>query len=246
MGFFVGLSGVGGSAILAPMLILFLGVKPSLAIGTDLLYSVPAKILALVLHQRQGNVNWPITRALLVGGLPGAIGGLVIFAQLKDHVEIGLLDAALRHAIGVAILLASAGAAALWLARFRQKRSVPDPEVSLPFVTIVAIGAVVGVLVAVTSIGSGSITLPLLAFALPAVLLRRLIGAEIAFAAFLVPVAAVGHIGMGDVNWLMVASLLVGALPGVWIGSRLCNLIGDHWLRPVVIGVLAFAGARLV
>jgi len=90
------------------------------------------------------------------------------------------------------------------------------------------------------------VTLPLLAFALPGYALRRLIGAEIAFAAFLVPLAAAGHVAFGNVKWPMAAGLVVGSLPGVWLGTQLSRITGERWLRPVVVGLLALSGWRLV
>ncbi len=245
VGIFVGLSGVGGSAILAPTLILLLGVKPTLVIGTDLLYSVPTKIFALLLHQRQGTINWRIAHLLLLGGLPGAIGGLVLFAFLKAHLAIDALETALKHGIGVTILLASFGSLLLIFRRAPHQDDTTTIVLKRP-IAIVTIGTLVGVLVAMTSVGSGSITLPLLVFTLPAIALRRLIGSEIAFAAFLVPLAAVGQGSFGNVSWAMAGALLIGALPGVWIGAKLCARLGEAWLRPTMVIVLAFAGSRLL
>lgn len=242
----VGLSGVGGSALLAPILILLLGVKPSVAIGTDLLYSVPTKLLALGLHMRQRTVDWRVTRLLLLGGVLGSLGGLAIAAQLRHLFRPELLQPILRHGIGVAILIACLGTAVMMLRRGGSAVDPNDVVRRLPAVATAGIGLVVGLLVAVTSIGSGSVTLPLLILAFPAFSLRRLIGSEIAFAAFLVPLSATGYLAFGEVNWPMVLSLLVGSLPGVWIGSRLVRLIGESWLRPVILGVLGFAGARLL
>jgi uncharacterized membrane protein YfcA len=245
VGIFVGLSGVGGSAILAPVLILLLGVKPTLVIGTDLLYSVPTKIFAAVLHFRQGTIDWAVTRMLLAGGVPGAIGGIVIFGVLRAHLPVDVFETALRHGIGVAILLASAGSLLLI---FRPRLPQTESTNALPErpVAVAAIGALVGVLVALTSVGSGSITLPLLILTLPAIAMRRLIGSEIAFAAFLVPVAAVGQGAFGNVSWAMAGALLLGSIPGVWIGAKLCSWLGDAWLRPAIVIVLAFAGSRLL
>jgi len=247
VGTFVGLSGVGGSALLAPILILLLGVKPSIAIGTDLLYSVPTKLLALGLHARQKTVDWKLTGQLLIGGIPGSLVGLWIYGGLQRSIPDAQLQPLLRHAIGVAILVACAGAAILWFQR-SHSRATPTDDVRTPKSAAMTIstGAVVGVLVSITSIGSGSVTLPLLILIFPGVLLRRLIGSEIAFAAFLVPLAAAGHVTFGNADWAMVLALVIGSLPGVWLGSALCRVTGDTWLRPVILGVLAFAGSRLV
>ena len=249
VGTFVGLSGIGGGSLLVPLLVLVLRVKPSLAIGTDLLYAVPTKLLAFGLHARRGNVDWIVTRALLGGGIPGSLAGLAAYAILHAHVNEIALQSTLRHAIGIAILLACAGAIVSWVVRSRaaiRPIAKPATETTTPIPTVIAIGALVGFLVSVTSIGSGSITLPLVAFAVPALTLRRLIGSEIAFAAFLVPIAAFGHASFGDVDYHLALSLLAGSLPGVWLGSRLSTVLGDAWLRPIIVGALAFAGARLV
>jgi len=245
VGLFVGLSGVGGSALLAPMLILVLGVKPSLVIGTDLLYSVPTKIFAAWLHFRQGTIDWAVTRMLLVGGVPGALIGLWIFSVLRARMPVDEFEGILKHGIGIAILLASAGSLLLI---FRKAPPARESTSGLPEnpVAVAIIGTVVGALVALTSVGSGSITLPLLIFTLPAVAMRRLIGSEIAFAAFLVPLAAVGQSSFGNVSWGMAGSLLIGSLPGVWVGAKLCGWLGDAWLRPAIVVVLAFAGSRLL
>jgi hypothetical protein len=245
VGILVGLSGVGGSAILAPMLILVLGIKPTIVIGTDLLYSVPTKILALVLHQRLGTVDWRITRLLLVGGVPGALVGLALFAYVRAHMPVDAFEATLKHFIGIAILVASAGTLLL---AFRKPPpgGVSDEPVITQTGAVIASGAIVGLLVALTSVGSGSVTLPLLILALPAISLRRVIGSEIAFSAFLVPLAAVGQSSLGNVSWAMAGALLVGSLPGVWIGARLSRLLGDAWLRPTIVVVLAVAGSRLL
>ena len=246
VGTFVGLSGVGGSAILAPVLILLLGVKPSIAIGTDLLYSVPTKLFALGLHARQGTIDWKVTGRLLAGGIPGGLAGLWIYAQLQHAIPDAQLQPVLRHAIGIAILLACIGAGILWFRRSRIAEVAEDVRTPLSTAMTILIGAVVGVLVSITSVGSGSVTLPLLILVFPGVLLRRLIGSEIAFAAFLVPIAAAGHIAFGNTNWPMVISLVIGSLPGVWIGSALCRVTGDRWMRPIILGVLAFASSRLM
>ncbi len=182
---------------------------------------------------------------LLVGGVPGAIGGLVLFAVLKGRLEGDVFEAALKHGIGVAILLASAGSLLLIFRRTPPDGGLPEAPLTQP-VAVTAIGALVGVLVSLTSVGSGSITLPLLIFTLPAIAMRRLIGSEIAFAAFLIPLAAVGQSSFGNVSWGMAGALLFGSLPGVWIGAKLSRHLADAWIRPTIVVVLAFAGSRLL
>jgi uncharacterized protein len=241
VGTIAGMSGIGGSSLLAPVLILLFGVKASIAIGTDLIYSVPMKALAAYAHVRQGTVDRRVVTLLALGGIPGALVGLAVFAFVRAHVPEAQLEHALRHAIGIVILSASAGTLAMTLVvRKRTATATYRPR------TTVAIGAAVGFLVALTSIGSGSITLPLLLLVFPALGLRSLIGSEIVFAALMVPVAAAGHVAFADVDWSKALSLTAGALPGAYIGARLCARIGEASLRPAVIGILAFAGFRLL
>ena len=243
VGLLAGISGVGGSSLLAPILILFLGVAPGVAVGTDLMYSVPTKLLAAIVHARQGTVDGKLVGWLVLGGVVGACGGLVAFGELRAHVPPATLQHVMRHAIGVAILIACAAIILQRLVRSRRRESEPRTGVPAKSVTI---GLLVGFLVALTSIGSGSITLPLLLLFGPAIALRKLVGSEIAFAAAIVPIAAFGHARFGDVDWHLTAGLLCGSLPGVYVGSRLAGKLHELALRSVVVLILAVAGVRLL
>lgn len=244
VGTIVGISGVGGSSLLAPLLVLVMGVSPVVAVGTDLVYGVPTKLLAAFAHARQGTVDGGVARWLIAGSVPGALLGLVAFAVLRAHVSPALMRTVVRHGIGVAILCACGAFIVLRFVR----RSDPTAEAHGEYrpAVVVAIGFAVGLVVALTSIGAGSLTLPLLMLAVRGVGMRRLIGAEIVLAAAIVPIAALGHIGFGDVDWRLTGSLLVGSLPGVWLGSRLCLLVSQAALQPLVVGLLAYAGLRLL
>lgn len=245
-GFFVGtitgLTGIGGSSLLAPMLILALGVNPTVAVGTDLLYSVPTKLLATLVHLRQKTVERRLVLLLAAGGVPGALAGLVLFGALRAQLGSAELESLVRHLIGAAIVLASL---MVLVMQFRRSPDAAEPPRARPAAPL-AIGFVVGALVAVTSVGSGSLTLPLLLLLAPAFGVRRLIGTEIVFATVIVTVASLGHVRLGTVSWPIVASLLVGSLPGVYLGSRLCGKVGERALRGGVLVVLAYAGIRLL
>jgi len=241
VGTIAGMSGIGGSALLAPILILLFGVKASVAIGTDLVYSVPMKLFAAFVHIRQRTVDLRIVRYLATGGIPGSIVGLGAFAFLRARVPAAEMDHFLRHAIGVVILVAAAIALAVHFA--------PRPALAaenLRPLTTAGIGAIVGFLVAMTSIGSGSITLPFLMLVLPALSLRVLIGSEIVFAALIVPVAAAGHVAFSNVNWGMALSLAIGAVPGAYLGAKLCARLGERTLRPAIVVIIAYAGFKLL
>jgi uncharacterized membrane protein YfcA len=245
----VGLTGVGGGSIMTPLLVQVLGVNPLVAVGTDLLYSMPTQLFGAYQHRKQETVNPQIVKTLLAGGVPAAVAGLLLLFWLRHHFDVKLIQSWTKHAIGAVLFLAAAMIVVTPLLKKKQQ-TVPT---GAPFewtkglrVKIAALGAVVGMLVTLTSIGSGAVTLPLLSLALPFVELRALIGSGIAFAALVMPVAAVGRWTMGDVNPMLAVTLLAGSLPGVLLGSKLCGRLSQTWLRPAVAITLAFAGTRLI
>lgn len=248
VGFLVGLTGVGGGSIMTPLLVQVLRINPLTAVGTDLLYSVPTRLYAAFLHRQQGTVNSKIVVALLWGGLPASFAGLGLLFWLRHHVDIAVIELWTRRGIGVTLLLAAGMILAQpWLKRLELRTWSQEFEWRKgQRARVVAIGAVVGLTVTLTSIGSGAVTLPLLTLALPFVGLTELIGSDIAFAAFLIPAAAIGRWTMGDVNVGLAVNLLIGSLPGVYLGSKLCRRMHARWLRPAVAVTLLFVGVRLI
>ena len=244
VGVLVGLTGVGGGSVMTPLLVLVLGINPLVAVGTDLLYSVPTKLFGAYLHGRQGTVDQRIVIPLLCGGVPAALAAVALLLWSRQHLDIAIVELWTRRAIGASLLF-SAGI--IFARPLMARRSPPSGDlVKIPSWRIGAIGAVVGFVVTVTSIGSGSVTLPLLAMALPSVGLARLVGSDIAFAALLIPTAAAGRWSMGDVNTGIAVSLLIGSLPGIFVGSKLCARLEGRWLRPAVAVTLVFVGSRLI
>jgi len=249
VGTLVGLSGVGGGSLVTPLLVLALGVPPAIAVSADLLHSVPTKILGAIVHHRQGTVEWRLVRLLALGGVPGALLGIGALALLQHHGGLVAVNTLMRHAL--AVLLAIAALAMLlrpFLGR-RDERGGEQSDHSLVIwqdVRVIALGGMVGLLVSVTSIGSGSLTVPLLYFLVGGLSLRRLVGADVAFAAILVPVAAAGHWQLGHVDVRLAANLVLGSLPGVVLGSRLCARVPDVWFRPAMAGILLFACSKLI
>jgi len=258
VGLLVGVSGVGGSSLVAPLMILVLGVQPLVAVGTDLVYSAPTKLLGAIVHRRQGTMDWHIVLWLSLGGLPAALGGLLALAALRARLGLHAVNAALQHAVGLLLFAVAVVIVLTFLlsllrrdgASFKAqplaKPSSPAPLTWRTRTCVIALGALVGFLVSLTSIGSGALTLPLLYLLLPQLDLRRLVGSDVAFAALLVPVAALGHLQMGGVNLPLAANLVIGSLPGVLLGSKLCKYLPDAWLRLGVAGALLFAGSRLI
>lgn len=249
VGTLVGLSGVGGGSLVTPLLVLALGVPPAVAVGTDLLYSVPTKLVGAIIHHRQGTVAWRIVRLLALGGIPGALLGLAALAILQHQVGLAAVNTVVRHALAILLAVASVAILArpLLARRVGSTPSNGDGEsaVANP-ARVVILGGVVGLLVSLTSIGSGSLTVPLLYFLVPGLALRRLVGADVAFGAILIPVAAAGHFQLGHTDLRLAINLVLGSLPGVILGSRLCAKVPDIWFRPALAGVLLFAGSKLL
>jgi uncharacterized membrane protein YfcA len=249
VGLFIGLSGVGGGSLVTPLLVLALGIKPAVAVGTDLLYSVPTKLLGAAVHHRQGTVNWRLVRYLVLGGIPAAVLGLVVLAVLQSTMGVASVNAALKRALGIMLFVVSVAIVAKPLLARWMRQSDQDDAIEWTrgeAVRVAVLGAVVGFLVSLTSIGSGSLTVPMLYFLVPRLGLRRLIGSDVAFGAILIPVAAAGHLQMGHVDMSLAASLLVGSMPGVYAGSKLCARVPDTWFRPALASILVFAGTKLI
>jgi uncharacterized membrane protein YfcA len=244
VGTLVGISGVGGGSIMTPVLILLMGVNPLAAIGTDLMYSVPTKIFGTYLHAQQETLDWRLVRKLCAGGLPGTALGIAALFILRAHADPTFVNLLLKRAVGAALVVAAAGLIGGLFVRRRDSSSTPAPDYSTALV--VAAGAVTGFVVATTSIGSGAMMLPLLLVLAPRLGLRRLIGSDIAFAAILIPLAALGHTALRDVNFSIAGALLAGSLPGVFVGSKLCGRLPEGWLRAAVAAVLVVAAFRLL
>jgi hypothetical protein len=244
VGTLVGISGVGGGSIMTPVLILVMGINPLTAIGTDLVYSVPTKIFGTYLHAAQETLDWNLVRKLCAGGLPGTALGIAAIFLLREHADAAVVDLLLKRAVGAALLIAAAGLAGGLF--FRPRVAQPSLKPAYSTVLVVAAGAVTGFVVAITSIGSGAMMLPILLMLAPRLGLRRLIGSDIAFAAILIPLAALGHAALRDVNFPVAGALLAGSLPGVFVGSKLCGRLPEAWLRAAVSAVLVAAAARLL
>jgi uncharacterized membrane protein YfcA len=241
VGFLVGLTGMGGAALMTPFLILVLRRRPGIAIGTDLVYASVTKILGAVIHAKQGMVDWPVARALMRGSVPAGIAG-----ALAVHAMGRLSPAAdryLRDAIGFTLLAVTAALAL----RGSWGRAKPV-EWSSPrrrALATAGFGALVGGVIGFTSIGSGALILPFLiwAYDIPA---ARLVGTDILHAAILLSATGAFFIGFGAVEWGILPWLLAGSLPGVAFGSRLAPRVPERALRAILIAVLLLSAWKLI
>ncbi|HZV77306.1 MAG TPA: sulfite exporter TauE/SafE family protein [Candidatus Babeliales bacterium] len=247
VGFIVGTmmsySGVGAGAITTPLLI-FLGVGTNTAIGSDLLFALGTKVVAMLTHMQKRTVQWSVLWRLALGGIPGAIAGVLISAYLRGHLDVKQADLVLRIAVAIALLISAVGI--IFNRRLARDASAGSAGGTLPTLPLAALGLFVGVCVSITSIGAGSLTLPLLLVVAPSVALRRLVGTDLAFAVVVLIPSLIGHWKIGDVNPGIALPLLLGSIPGVFIGTQFVTRLPEGWFRGALAGVLVVVALALL
>lgn len=249
VGLIVGLTGVGGGSLMTPILIFFFGVKPYLAVGTDLLFAAFTKMGGTVSLARQKLVPWRVVGQLCAGSIPAALITLGALHQLGPASP--LVQSLMTSTLGVALML-TAAAMLYKAARGKQlPRTLADGQLehatharhwSLP----VMFGAVIGTLVTLTSVGAGAIGVSVLLLLFPLLPLPRIVAADIAYAVPLTLVAGLGHASMGSVDWPLLGKLLAGSLPGIWLGTRLMRHTPERLVRSALSVLLAYAGLKLI
>ncbi|XHS78447.1 sulfite exporter TauE/SafE family protein [Burkholderiaceae bacterium UC74_6] len=243
VGAIVGVTGVGGGSLMTPLLLSVFRLNPAVAIGTDLWFAALTKFSGSVAHARHGHVLWRITGLLLAGSIPASI------ATVAAMHAIGLTKSTmnvLTLALGIALLLTAASVAfkqswqplALRLERF-------IPESRKPALTIAA-GALLGVLVSLSSIGAGAIGATLILLIYPRLEARQIVGTDIAHAVPLTLVAGIGHATLGNVAWALLVPLLIGSIPGIWLGAQLTRKLPDRAVRALLCGSLLLAGWKVI
>jgi uncharacterized membrane protein YfcA len=242
----IGLTGIGGGSMMAPLLILVFHIPAARAVQLDFLYLTPTKLAGAWQHHRDKTVDPILTLALGVGAIPGTvIGSIYVSRMVTTNPGLNLM---LRHVIGFFILASAvliiAQLAVMWR---RQRTYQPPVRVKLTttqYVLMAVIGLVVGVFVGATSIGAGSILLPLLVLLLR-VRMRELVSTDVVLGAGMAVAGAAVHALGQDVPWQLVGALLVGSLPGALIGSKLIGVISTRLVRGFVAGALVVAGLVL-
>ena len=263
IGFLVGLTGMGGGSLLAPILILIFRVPPVWAVGTDIAYSTVTKALGSIVHIRQKTVNFKVALWLACGSVPATLlsVGLVQYIRQRYH---DLINGVILHALGltlitVAVLLILKPYVMNHLERKRfeaQKRAARKGEIVAPGpsqwertgrpIVTALVGAVVGFLDGLTSVGSRTLIIVSLAFLFPRLGPTELVSTDIFQAFMLLASGVIGYLLAGTINWTLVLLLLLGSLPGVFIGSKVSKYLPDRLMRPVLATVLAISGWKLL
>lgn len=251
VGLLVGLTGMGGGALLTPLLVLFFKVAPLAAISSDLLTSLVMKPVGGAVHLRHRTVHWKLVGWLTIGSAPSAFAGAVVIGTLGHATGV---QNNLKMVIGVALCASVTMMLVRQVLDLRNRRRdalagvVPDTDLPLdvrPLRTL-AIGVIGGFAVGLTSVGAGSVIIALLLIAYPTLRPAQLVGTDIVQAIPLVAAATLGHLIFGDVHLAITTSLLIGALPGVYLGARLSARGPAAVIRPVIVGVLLASALALL
>lgn len=244
VGFVVGLTGMGGGALMTPLLVLVFRVPPLAAVSSDIVASMVMKPIGGGVHLRRGTVNLRLVGWLSLGSVPAAFASVWALHLLGDHEAVNDL---VQRFVGIALLLASLGLVAKGAFRGRRVEAHDGlAEVRVKPLRTLAIGVFGGVMVGLTSVGSGSLMMVLLLLTYPALTSRQLVGTDLVQAIPLVAAAAVAHILFGQVQAEVTTSLLIGAVPGVYLGARVSVRAPDHVIRPILAAVLVVSGLKML
>ena len=254
VGIVVGLTGMGGGALMTPVLVLFFGIPPLAAVSSDLMVSAITRPVGAFVHFRRGSVNLPLVGWLCVGSVPFAFLGVLVSRALGG--EGGSVQSVTKIALGVALVIAAAGLVyrsyLRMVTKAKQRAGLlpadptsPEPVKARPLPTI-AVGAIGGLVVGMTSVGSGSLIIIALLFLYPTLNAAGIVGTDLTQAVPLVLSAALGHLLFGDFQLDLTVALLVGTIPGVYLGARMSAYAPDGIVRRALTLVLVASALKLL
>lgn len=243
VGFVVGLTGMGGGALMTPILVVVFGVQPLAAVSSDLAAAVIMKPVGGGVHLRRGTVNMGLVRWMCLGSVPAAFAGVLILKSLGDGPA---LEDRVSIALGVALLVAASAMVAKGILQRGRGAGDGVHEIRVRPALTVLIGILGGLVVGMTSVGSGSLMIVLLLVLYPSLQASQLVGTDLVQAIPLVVSAALGHALFGDLDLALTTSLLLGSVPGVYAGARVSSRAPDWIIRPVLMLVLLLSGLKLL
>lgn len=244
VGLLVGMTGVGGGSLMTPLLILLFGIHPATAVGTDLLYAAATKTGGSLVHGLARNIEWPVVRRLATGSVPATMVTLAVLSFMNPESQTTgslitlVLCGALLVTAGVLIFRST-------VVRFYRSRFPALDDRSTTIVTV-TVGAILGVLVAISSVGAGAIGGIALIILYPQIPVAKIVGSDIAHAVPLTLIAGVGHWMIGTIDWHIFSSLLAGSLPGIILGSYFAIRVPEPALRLLLAATLVIVAGKLL
>jgi hypothetical protein len=243
VGLLVGMTGVGGGSLMTPLLILLFGIHPATAVGTDLLYAAATKTGGSLVHGLARSIDWRVVRLLASGSVPATIITLAVLSHfnLNGEAARGLITLVLSVALFVTAFVLVFGGPIIAAYRARVSEFVPKRTAGIT----VLVGVALGVLVTISSVGAGAIGVVILVLLYPQLPMAKIVGSDIAHAVPLTLIAGLGHWMMGSVDWHIIASLLVGSLPGIFLGSYFAIRVPERALQLVLAATLFIVASRI-
>jgi uncharacterized protein len=245
VGFVIGLTGMGGGALMTPVLVLLFGVNPGTAVSADVVTSLVLKPFGGGVHIRRKTVNWRLVQWLMIGSVPSAFAG----AYLLDQVIGTDNQATVKRILGWVLLVAAWAILAKLLLQARRKEApvteMMDQALVRPIPTL-AVGAIGGLIVGMTSVGSGSLIIVMLMLMYPLLSSKEMVGTDLVQAIPLVAAAALGHYFFGTIDIAIIGSVLLGAIPAVILGAHFSSTGADRYIRPVLVAILVISALGLL
>lgn len=243
VGFVVGLTGMGGGALMTPILVLLFKIEPLAAVSSDIVASMIMKPIGGGIHFKRGSVNKELVKWLVMGSIPSAFLGVVLLKTLGHGAE---LQGIVKSSLGCALLVVAIGLVVRPLLVRARKPGESQMPLHVKKLPTLLIGVAGGLIVGLTSVGSGSLMIIMLLMLYPSFKLSELVGTDLVQAVPLVASAALGHVLFGDFKFALTASILIGAVPGVFLGAQLSSRAPDSVIRPALIIVLLASSAKLL
>ncbi|MEO1956843.1 MAG: sulfite exporter TauE/SafE family protein [Methylophilaceae bacterium] len=242
VGLLVGLTGVGGGSLMTPILLIFFNQPVAVAVGTDLLYAAITKSAGIFAHGKLGNIDWRIVRLLALGSVPASILTTALLGNIDVASESVVLT--IKFWLGIALMLTALSVIfRKQLASLSKSGHWVNPKYA-PTLTVL-LGIILGSLVTLTSVGAGALGVTALLILYPKASITKIIGTDVAHAVPLTMVAGLGHVSLGTVNYPLLGTLLIGSIPGIWIGSHLSAKVAEHWIRILLALILVYVGQKL-
>ncbi|WP_394181581.1 sulfite exporter TauE/SafE family protein [Marinomonas posidonica] len=237
VGLAVGITGVGGGSLMTPLLLLF-GFPPHIAVGTDLMYAGIAKSTGVVMHAKRGNVNWSIVFAMASGSVPASILTIWLLSQFDkpDHYQ-----EILTTSLGLMLTLTAI--VVLFRNKLIQSLKLNFTEQKSRRIIMVC-GFILGVLVTLTSVGAGALGTAIMMLLFPLMRAKNIVGTDLAHAVPLTLIAGTGHIFLGNVDYALLAALLIGSIPSIYIGTRIASHVPNKILQPILATALLSFGVK--